>query len=75
MNSYMIKKDVQEFESFIKRLSNDIKHSSSLWNDSKYKELFLSVGEIANESKDLIIAGDRLCSMIEQFERIAKEEY
>ena len=75
MDSYIIKKEIQAFETSVKNLSNDIKHVSSLWSDAKYKELFVSVSDIAKGSRDLILAGDRCCAAIDRFEAIASEEY
>ena len=70
-----IKKEMQVFQSSVKQLSAGIGRASSLWGDEKFSELSASVGEIASQSKDIIVAGDRCCSSIDKFVRIAAEKY
>lgn len=75
MGSEKIKKEMQIFQSSVKKLSAGIGRASSLWRDAKFSELSASVGEIANQSKDVIVAGDRCCSAIDNFDKIAAEKY
>ncbi len=75
MSSENIKKEMQIFQASVKKLSTGVGAASSLWRDEKFSDLSLSVAEIANQSKDVIIAGDRCCSSIDKFEKIASEEY
>lgn len=75
MESENIKNEMQIFQSSIKQLSVSIGRASSLWKDEKFSELFSSVSEIANQSKDVLVAGDRCCSLIDKFNRIASEKY
>jgi len=75
MGSRDIKKEMQVFQSSVKQLSVGIGKASSLWMDAKFSELSVSVGEIAIQSKDVIVAGDRCCSSIDKFDRIAAEKY
>ena len=75
MGSENIKKEMQIFQSSVKQLSVGIGRASSLWKDEKFSELSASIGEIANQSKDVIVAGDRCCSTIDKFDKIAAEKY
>ena len=75
MGSENIKKEMQVFQSSVKQLSAGIGRASSLWMDAKFSELSASVGEIASQSKDVIVTGDRCCSSIDKFDKIAAEKY
>ena len=75
MGSENIKREMQLFQSSIKRLSTGISQASSLWKDEQFSGLSTSVSEIANQSKDVIVAGDRCCSSIDKFDEIAAEKY
>ncbi len=75
MGSENIKREIQIFQSSVKHLSAGIGRASSLWRDAKFSELSASIGEIANQSKDVIVAGDRCCSSIDKFDKIAAERY
>lgn len=75
MNSSLIHTDIQEFEKSVKKLSSEISKASSIWNDSKYSELFASIQEIAHISREVIVMGERGCKSIDQLERIASEQY
>lgn len=70
-----IRKDMQGFQDAVKKLSAGVKQASSLWKDEKFSELSASVGEVANNSKEVMITGDRCCSSIEKFNKIAVENY
>ena len=75
MGSIEIRKDLQEFQAAFKKLSDGIGRASSLWSDSKYSELSSSVGSVAAQSKNLMVAGDRCCATIDKFDKIAAEKY
>ena len=62
------------FQAAVKRLSDRVK-GVTLWNDSKYRELSASVSKVASESKTVAVTGDRCCSSIGKFFRIAAERY
>lgn len=75
MSTENIRKEMQAFQSSVKKLSSSIGSASALWKDEKFSELSSSVSEIANQSKDVILAGDRCCSSIDKFNKIAAEKY
>lgn len=75
MGSENIKKEMQLFQSSIKHLSGGISRASSLWKDEKFSELSASVSEIANQSKEIMVAGDRCCASVDKFTKIAAEKY
>lgn len=75
MGSENIKREMQIFQSSIKRLSAGVSQASSLWKDEQFSGLSASVSEIANQSKDVMVAGERCCSSIDKFDRIAAEKY
>ena len=75
MGSVEIKKEMQSFQSAVKTLSDGISKASSLWNDTKFIELSSSVGKIATQSKELMVSGERCCSSIDRFDKIAAEKY
>jgi len=75
MNSGNIKKELQLFQYAVKSLSESIKGASLLWKDKKFSELSSNVTEIASNSRDVIVAGDRCCSSIDIFEKIANEKH
>ena len=75
MNSSQIKKGIQDFQAAVMKLRESIKSASSLWKDAKFTELFSSIGEIANTSKEAIVAGDRCSVLIDKFEKISSEKY
>jgi len=70
-----IKKDLQDFQAAVKKLSDGVGQASSLWKDVKFSELSSSVSYIATQSRDLMMSGDRCCSSIDKFDRIAAEKY
>lgn len=75
MGTENIRKELQIFQASVKKLSAGVGAASSLWKDGKFSELSSSVAEVANQSKDVMVAGDRCCSSIEKFEKIASEKY
>lgn len=75
MGTEKIRKELQIFQSSIKNLSAGISQAASLWKDEKYSELSASIGEVANNSKNVMVAGDRCCSSVDKFNKIAAEKY
>lgn len=75
MSSAVIKKDLQEFQAAVKKLSGGVGKASSIWSDTQFAELSSSVSSVANQSKDLMVSGDRCCSSIDKFDKIAAEKY
>lgn len=75
MGTENIRKEMQIFQSSIKNLSAGIGRASSLWKDEKFSELSASIGEVASNSKNVIVAGDRCCSSVDKFNKIAAEKY
>ncbi len=75
MGNENIRKEIQIFQSSIKNLSAGINRASSLWKDEKFSELSAFIGEVANNSKNVIVAGDRCCSSVDKFNKIAAEKY
>lgn len=75
MGSALIRKDVDEFQKAVQKLSSGIGKAASLWGDQKYSELSSAVRVVANMSKDVIVTGDRCCSAIDKFDKIASEQY
>lgn len=70
-----IRKEMEIFQTSVKNLSAGISRASSLWKDEKFFELSISIGEVANNSKNVMVAGDRCCSSVEKFYKIAAEKY
>lgn len=69
-----IQKEMKIFQSSVKKLSDGISRASSLWKDEKYSELSDSIREVANSSKNIIIAGERCCSSVDKFNKIVAEK-
>lgn len=75
MGTEDIRKEMQIFQSSIKNLSAGISRASSLWKDEKFSELSASIGEVANNSKNVMVAGEHCCSAVDKFNQIASEKY
>lgn len=75
MSSASIQKDLQIFQASVKKLSSGVGKASSIWNDSKFSELSASVSKVAAQSKQVMVTGERLCSSIDKFDRVANEKY
>ena len=73
MNEYsqQIKTDLNNFQISVQRLSSGIKAASSLWRDPKYGELASEITVIANQSRAVLVAGDKSCEAIEKFFEVA----
>ncbi len=75
MSSMLIRKDLEDFQRAVKNLSDGVEKASSLWGDKKYTELWTSVSQVANISKDVILTGDCCCVSIDKMDKIAAELY
>lgn len=75
MGAESIKKELEHFQSSLKKLSSGISNASSLWNDSKYSELSAAVSTIANDSKDFVMRGNVCCKSLDKFKKISEEKY
>lgn len=75
MGTESIRKEMQIFQASIKNLSTGISRASSLWKDEKFSELSTSIGEVANNSKNVMVTGERCCSTVDKFNKIAAEKY
>lgn len=75
MDDETIVKEIELFKSSVMKLSREIGKAETLWNDPKYSELSLSVSNIANQSKNVIIAGDNCGVSIKKLNQIANEKY
>lgn len=75
MSSASIQKDLQIFQASVKKLSSGVGKASTIWNDSKFSELSTSVSQVAAQSKQVMVTGERLCSSIDKFDRVANEKY
>ncbi len=75
MGTSDIKKELQAFQAAVKKLSCGIGRASSLWTDVKFFELSSSISRVATQSKDLMMSGDKCCSSIDRFDKIAAEKY
>lgn len=75
MGTESIRKEMQVFQASIKNLSTGISRASSLWKDENFSELSASIGEVANNSKNVMVTGERCCSAVDKFNKIAAEKY
>lgn len=77
MNEYsqQIKHELEGFQSSIQKLSIGIKEAAFLWKDPKYSDISSEIVQVANQSKAVLIAGDKSCENINKFFKLASEEY
>ena len=75
MGSTKVRKEMAQFQAAIKKLSEGVGKASSLWKDEKFSELNSSVQNLALQSKEYMVYGDRCCSAIDKFDKIASENY
>lgn len=67
--------DLNFFQASVKRLSGGISRASPLWRDEKFAELSASVAQIASQSREVMLAGERCYSALNRFNAIAGEKY
>lgn len=70
-----IRKEMNLFQTSVRNLSAGVGNASSLWKDEKFSELSASVAEVAKNSRDVLISGERCCSSLDKFNQIAAEKY
>ena len=75
MGSESLRKDIEQFQAAVKKLSIGISKASSLWKDQNYYALSSSISELASQSKDVLVSGDKCCNLIDKFDKIASENY
>lgn len=77
MNEYtqQIKGNLDDFQCAVQKLSVGIRDASILWRDAKYAELSAEMAQVANESRAVLMAGDKCCASIDRFFKISEEEY
>lgn len=75
MGNCDLRKELNDFQLAVKKLSVGIGKATPLWRDEKFSELSHSISQIAAQSKDVLISGDKCCSQIEKFQKIASEQY
>ncbi len=66
-NSDLVLQDIEDFRSYVKNLSEKINKANVEWKDEKFKQLYKSIQEIANDSKELINAGEKCKKAIKNF--------
>ena len=67
--------ELMAFELSVTKLGNAIKKASVLWQDENYRQLSDSVAQLGNKSRFVIETGRRSQRAVEEFERIANENY
>lgn len=75
MGAEIIKKELEQFQSSLKKLSLGISSASSLWKDNKYSELSSAVSKVASHSKDFVMSGNACCKSLEKFKKVSEEKY
>ncbi|MBQ3330156.1 MAG: hypothetical protein IJG87_03145 [Ruminococcus sp.] len=63
------------FQLSVKKLSDSVGQASSLWKDDKFSQLSLSVSQVANQAKRVMVTGERVCTSLDKFDSIASETY
>ena len=62
--------DMYNFRNAVKELSDGVNSAQIQWSDNKYSELKINIGRIAADSREVIMASERLMDAIASFERI-----
>lgn len=75
MSAGSIQNEMLNFQASVGKLGTGVSQAASLWKDEKFSELSASIYEIANNSKAVLLAGDRCYSSVEYFDSIASEQY
>lgn len=75
MHSGEIRADLECFQAMVQELGGEIGKASVLWEDEKYSELSAAVRMIANNSKNVIVTGERCCASVDRFAQISAEQY
>lgn len=75
MHSGEIRTDLDRFQTMVRKLGSEVGKASVLWEDEKYSELSAAVRVIADNSKNVIVAGERCCTSVDRFAQISAEQY
>ena len=77
MNEYaqQIKRELEDFQNSVQKLSAGIKSAASIWRDPKYSELSSEISRVASQSKSVLLSSDKSCENINKFYQIASEEF
>ena len=67
-NSKNVQKDIEEFKICIQELGNKVNQAGIEWKDEKFQELTKAIQQIANNAKELVIAGEECQKNIQNFE-------
>ena len=74
-NTQEVKKDIDLFQGYVQKMSSKIQSTSIQWNDEQYKSLMVGMTCIAQQSKDVLITGDKFCESVDKFFTISNEKY
>lgn len=75
MSSVQLRKELDQFQKSVKKLSVGISMASNLWQDNKYQELSSVLSTVANMSRDVILSGEQCCISIDKVDKIDSESY
>ena len=70
-----IKKETQNFQDSVKKLSSSISKNGSLWKDNRFFALSASISEVAKQSMNVMVASERCCCSIDKFYEITAEKF
>ena len=63
----------RQFQETVKGLSGAISSVQVDWHDEKHAKLAAMVGEIAKQSKGVIVTADKLSSYVKKFDSVAAQ--
>ena len=66
--------EARQFQETVKHLSGDISSVQMDWHDEKHTKLAAMVGEIAQQSKGVIVTADKLASYVKKFDSLAAQK-
>lgn len=75
MKSSVIRNELEVFQTAVQKLGTGVGKGNSLWQDEKFRDLSAGVSEIASLSRNVILAGEKCCTSIDRFEKVAAERY
>ncbi|MDD3219581.1 MAG: hypothetical protein PHC41_11355 [Lachnospiraceae bacterium] len=68
--SKQLHREMQLLQASIRELSSGMEELSGIWKDEKYKKLSESVREVAQESRQVLQAGEKAAEKIRDFQSI-----
>lgn len=71
----LIRKELDNFETSVKKLTLGVQGVSNLWKDRHYHTLSASIQDLAKHSISLSSTGQSSISHINEFAEIASEKY